>query len=362
MNPDGPGRPDVAGAAGRPSLDRLGALDIEVAVRAAIAATVPLGILVAAGRPEWAAYAAFGAMTALFGRNEPYRLRLRTVTVAAVLLLASIGAGALLAVTAASDAVVGVVLGVLIVVGVLVVNVARLAPPTVLFFVFALLVCASAPTPSDELAPRLGVALASAGFAWLLSLSGSVLRRMAGPRGARLLRELEREAPVRRAAATDRAVWANAIEQVVAALAAGAVAVAFGLGHPYWAVVSVVAVIPPAGAARTLSRAWHRVLGTAGGVLVAAAVLWPDPPAWLLVVLIGLAQFGAEVLVGRHYGSALLCITPLALMVVHLSAPVDVGTLVVDRLVETALGCAIAMLAVLIGRAAAARGRTGILA
>ncbi|WP_158251222.1 hypothetical protein [Cryobacterium sp. Y11] len=42
---------------------------------------LPLTVLVLTGQLGWAAYAAFGAMTALFGRNEPYRVRLRTVTV-----------------------------------------------------------------------------------------------------------------------------------------------------------------------------------------------------------------------------------------------------------------------------------------
>ena len=55
-------------------------LDVEVALRASVAAVVPLALLLAAGRPEWAPYAAFGGMAAIFGRREPYRLRLRTVT------------------------------------------------------------------------------------------------------------------------------------------------------------------------------------------------------------------------------------------------------------------------------------------
>ena len=49
-------------------------LDVEVALRAAVAAVVPLAVLLAVGRPEWAPYAAFGGMAAIFGRREPYRL------------------------------------------------------------------------------------------------------------------------------------------------------------------------------------------------------------------------------------------------------------------------------------------------
>jgi hypothetical protein len=67
-------------------LDRirsLRALDLEVAFRAALAAGLPLLLLVLVGRSEWAPYAAFGGMAAIYGRSEPYRVRVRTVTVAA---------------------------------------------------------------------------------------------------------------------------------------------------------------------------------------------------------------------------------------------------------------------------------------
>ncbi|WP_233205988.1 hypothetical protein [Cryobacterium sp. Y82] len=63
----------------------LSAFQLEVAARAAVAIALPLTVLVLTGQLDWAAYAAFGGMTALLGRNEPYRVRLRTVTVAGTL-------------------------------------------------------------------------------------------------------------------------------------------------------------------------------------------------------------------------------------------------------------------------------------
>ncbi|MRG61110.1 FUSC family protein [Agromyces sp. CFH 90414] len=345
-------------------------LDVEVALRAALAAVVPLAILLSIGRPEWTPYAAFGGMTAIFGRGEAYRGRLRTVTVATVGLVASVALGIAAAVAArgsgggavgvgsaasaeasAATAITALMLVVVLVGGVLAVNVARLAPPTPLFFVFAVLVCAAVPTPTAEVGVRLGIAIGSAAFAWALSLSGRLLRRV----GSARFKPLRPPAPVRWSAVRDPAVWTVIALHVVGALLAGGIALASGLGHPYWAVVSVCAVIPPAGAAHSLSRAWHRVLGTAVGVGVTALILWPDPAAWVLVIVVAVAQFGAEVLIGRHYGAALVFVTPLALVVAHLAQPVAVGGLLVDRLVETALGCAVGILAVLAGRAIDAR-------
>jgi hypothetical protein len=340
------------------------AFDIEVATRAAIAAVVPLAILVAIGHVELAPYAAFGAMTAIFGRGEAYRGRIRTASVAAVALVASVGLGVAVAVAsgdpnggAAADAMsvalTAAALVIVLVAGVLTVNVARLGPPSPLFFVFAVLVCASVPVPDGEGWLRVGVAAASAAFAWLLSLSGWLLRRVARrpEASASPFKPLRPAAPVRWDALHDPAVWRTIAQHVVAGLVAGGIALALGIGHPYWAVVSVAAVIPPAGAAHSVARAWHRVFGTLAGVVVTWLVLLPDPPVWVLVLIVAVAQFGAEVFVGRHYGVALVFITPLALVVAHLGQPVPVDALLVDRVVETVLGCAVAILAVLTARA-----------
>ncbi|MDR5698315.1 FUSC family protein [Agromyces aerolatus] len=339
------------------------ALDLEVAARAAVAAVVPLAILVGLGHVELAPYAAFGGMTAIFGRGEAYRGRVRTVSVAAVALVASVALGVAVAVASSVDAfgpgaavpLTAAALVLVLVVGVLTVNVARLGPPTPLFFVFAVLVCASVPTPGDEAWLRIGIAAAAAAFAWAVSLSGWLLRRAVARPGASVspFKPLRSAAPVRWGALRDAAVWRAIAQHVIGGLATGAIALAFGIGHPYWAVVSVAAVIPPAGAAHSVSRAWHRVFGTVAGVVVTWSILLPDPAVWVLVLVVAVAQFGAEVFVGRHYGVALMFITPLALVVAHLGQPVPVGTLLVDRVVETALGCAVAILAVL-----AARGLT----
>ncbi|UOE42551.1 FUSC family protein [Agromyces larvae] len=350
--PGGEGRPADAPGARRAWWRDIRALDIEVAARAAVAAAVPLAILLAAGRVEWAPYAAFGGMTAIFGRGEAYRGRVRTLTVAAVGLVASVGAGLWLSVSDAGTAGVAVALVGVLVGGLLTVNVARLGPPTPLFFVFALLVCASVPAPADEGWTRVGIAAGSALFAWAVSLSGWLLRRLFGPGRFKPLRA---PTPVRWAALADPRVWLAIGQHVVGALAAGAAALLLGIGHPYWAVVSVSAVIPPAGAAHSFARAWHRVLGTAVGVGVTALVLWPDPAAWVLVLVVAVAQFGAEVFVGRHYGTALVFITPLALCVAHLAQPTAVGPLLVDRLVETVLGCGVGIVMVLAGRAIGSR-------
>lgn len=326
------------------------ALDVEVALRAAIAAAVPLAILVAVGRVDWASYAAFGGMVAIFGRSEPYRTRLRTVSAAAAAQLTATGLGILLSIADAPIVVEAGALAVVITAVIVAFNLLGVTPSTPLFAVFGLLVCAAQPVDDGTGWQRWGVAWAAAAFAWLLAMSGWLLRRLSGARAERAFKPLPRRTPRRPRGHVDPRLWLNVAQNVLAALLAGGIALGLGIGHPYWAVVSAIAVIPPARAAHTVSRAVHRVLGTIAGVVVTALVLWPDPPVWVLVVVVAVCQFGAELLVTRHYGTALVFVTPLALTVAHLASPAPVAGLLGDRVLETVLGAAVGVVLVLAAR------------
>jgi hypothetical protein len=328
---------------------RLRALDFEVAFRAAIAAVLPLLVLLAIGRIDWAPYAAFGAFTALYGRGEPYRARIVSLTIAAIGLLVCMAAGTTIASTGAPLWVTAIVLVAVTTGGTLVAMSFDLLPRGALFFVFALLVCAQVPTPAAEWGPRMLVAVCAASFAWLLGMSGAALRRWAPARLAGVFRPLER-VPRRQRMRSEPRVWLAVVQNGLGALAAGAIAVAFGIGHPYWSVVSLVAVIPPPHGPNSIGRAIERVVGTIVGLGAAAALLTPHPPAWLLIIAIGVCHFGAEVLVGWFYAAALIFVTPLALSVSELGGSSSVGMLLGDRLIETVIGAGTGLVLVVIGR------------
>ena len=316
---------------------------------------IPLIVLVLAGRIDWAVYASFGGMTALFGRSERYRLRARSVSVAAVGMIGAIGLGLVLAAIGAPLGLLASGLVVVLVTGVLLVGAMGLFPGTPLFFVFAYTVCSQVPTAPDQVVPRLLVGLAGAAFAWVVTMSGWLVRRAAPETSAPLFKQLPRQPRLNPAVYREGRVWLSIGQMVVGSLIAGGLAIFVGVGHPYWAVVSVVAVLPPPGARHSTSRAFHRIFGTAIGVVITALVLLPGPPVWVLILVIAVGQVGAEILVGKHYGAALLFITPLALTVAHLGSPIPVSGLLVDRVVETALGGAVALVIVVLTRAGLAR-------
>ncbi|SDC58634.1 Fusaric acid resistance protein-like [Geodermatophilus telluris] len=137
---------------------------------------------------------------------------------------------------------------------------------------------------------------------------------------------------------------ATALRLGAGAAAAGLAAVALGLTSPYWAVTTAVAVQLGTDARATRTRALQRAVGTAVGVLLAGLVVWLDLPPAAGIALAGLLQLAVELLVAAQYVLAVSCITPLALLLVHLGNPTTTaGGLVAERLAETAVGIVLAL-------------------
>ena len=130
-----------------------------------------------------------------------------------------------------------------------------------------------------------------------------------------------------------------------------------GLGHAYWVGLTAAAVLQGSNLAVTRRRVVHRVAGTVAGVGLTFAVLGWNPPLWVVVLVVAIAQFAVELVIATHYGLAVTAITVLALGLFHLGTPTeDVGSALVARLVDTAIGAALALV---LRRAAVAAGDAG---
>ena len=182
----------------------------------------------------------------------------------------------------------------------------------------------------------LGVSAAAAGFAVLVGAIGAALR-------------LRRRAPGPRPARTaTRGVAGRAVAYFAAALVSGAGAALLGLSHGYWAAVAAVVPMAASGTEGRLLRAWHRLWGTAAGLVVAAALLAPQPGGWTVVAFVAVLQVAAELFVLHHYATALVFVTPMALLMSRLGSPGPVLPLLRDRALTTALGVAVGVLTVLL--------------
>ena len=316
-----------------------------VALRAGASVLVPLLALWAIDHQEWSIYAAFGAFTSLYGRNHIRLSRTRMQVTLAVLLTAATTAGvvaglsahrAWLAVPATALVAVG---------GSLVSDAQDWHPPGPLFLVFAFAACASLPSePGDVLAAVL-VAGASAGFSVLVGGVGGWWRHArAGTAGSGSAASAQAgSGPVVRRASYGEVARRHALRNGLAVAIAGAIATVAGIGHPYWAMVSAVVPLASRDLGRQVTRGLHRVIGTGLGLALAALLFALDPRGLLLILVIVLLQVGAELLVGRNYALALVAVTPLALLMVHVVAPTPAGTLLWDRGVETVIGVVIGL-------------------
>lgn len=112
--------------------------------------------------------------------------------------------------------------------------------------------------------------------------------------------------------------------------------------------VAAIAVLSGPDRSSRLTRSAQRVIGTFLGIGVAALLLSLDLNGVVAVLVMVALQVLAELFVGRNYAVALLFITPLALLVGQLVRFSPAGPLVRDRLLETVLGAAIAVVVLLL--------------
>ena len=303
-----------------------------VAVRASVSVVVPLLVLLAVGHLEWSIYAAFGSFTCLYGRERVDRHRLTLQSTAGVVQVAMVTLGVLVA-TSPHRAWLSVPITAVVAAGAAYLS-ARQGwhPPGSLFQVFAFAAVASVPSESDDIVPALVASAGAMLFALLVGNVGALWRRV------RRTAAIEHSRPIGGAV---EGVWRYALQSGVGVLLAGSVATASGIGRPYWAMVGAVVPLAARALPVQLIRGLHRVVGTALGLGVAWVVLAAHPSGLAAVILIALFQAGAELLVGRNYALALVCVTPLALIMVHLVAPVPTGELLADRALETVIGVVI---------------------
>ena len=131
----------------------------------------------------------------------------------------------------------------------------------------------------------------------------------------------------------------------IAAVAAGAIGAALDLERAYWAVAAAVLMLHQGREwLGTVQRSIERVAGTWVGLLLAGALLWHGPQGLWLVALIMALQFIVEMLVLRNYALAVIFLTAAALTLATGGLPVaDMGSYLLARGVDTAVGCAVAL-------------------
>ncbi|WP_426663361.1 FUSC family protein [Rhodanobacter aciditrophus] len=119
-----------------------------------------------------------------------------------------------------------------------------------------------------------------------------------------------------------------------------------GLPHGYWLPMTTAIVLRPDFAA-TFNFGLLRVVGTVLGLVLTTALLYLTPASpWAHLALMALLCMAFRWLANAHYGIAVAALTGTVVILLAFDG-VDPGVAVTDRVINTALGCGMAMLAYL---------------
>jgi hypothetical protein len=302
---------------------------------------VPVLILYAMGLTSLAPWAVFGGFAASYGRSAPPAARARIQALVGAIVVGSIAAGLMVSTIEGPAPVAVAVGGVLAgVVGAISVSL-RWLPPGPLFPLVAFSVAARAVGPLS-LSHFLGPLISASSAVALSVLVGALIGRQ--PRPHQSVRSV--------AGRSGGAPWGIiGAEYGVSAGLAGILAISTGFDHAYWAMFSAVVPFMASGRGPQLLRAVHRVVGTVLGLLVAAGILSVLPQRGLVpLLLVIILQAGAELLITRHYGLAVIMITPLVLIMAQTVDAQPVAVLLFDRTVQTVLGVGVAVMVIATSR------------
>ena len=314
------------------------------AAQVGLSVAVPLVLVVALGQVELSAYAAFGALSSVYGSRLGRRDRLRAQASVGAALTLAVVLGVVVASapgTAPSSVLACALVSGL---GVLITRTLGHLPVPSLFLVLATGTVSAAPHTWGDLPVAAAVAALAASFGLLVGRASLGLHRSlvpAPPPPALTLR-------------TALAAPGARLElgyYLLSPALAGSLAHLLAFGHPYWA--AVASLVPLAGRdlAAQLGRATLRFAGTVAGLGVGFLLIRPDPSVAVLLVAIAVLQVLTELFVTRNYGIAVVFITPMTLALGHLASPTPAAALVADRLVQTCLGVAVAAVVLVVARA-----------
>ena len=144
---------------------------------------------------------------------------------------------------------------------------------------------------------------------------------------------------VLRRATSTAALWVGARIGLCVGLATALAILLHPPQHAFWIPLTVAVVLRPEYGA-VLVRAVQRFLGTAVGVVAVALLVTLTSTPWWLALAAALALGGAAFAAPRLYGLAVVGITGSALLSIAVADPQ--GVQVWARLLDTALGCALA--------------------
>jgi len=212
----------------------------------------------------------------------------------------------------------------------------RLGPPSSLFFIMAASIGAYAPVGILQVPLLVGLLTMGSLLAGLIALFYSVA-----------ILQLRAALPV---TPLPPATFGHVVfDPVVIGIFVG-ISLALGqmleLPRPYWVPVSCLAVIQGMSLRAVWNRQIHRVVGTGAGLLISWGLLAVPVDKWSIFLMITALTLVIEIMIVRHYGLAVIFITPLTIFLAE-AANLGHGSptlLIQARFLDTILGSVVGLM------------------
>lgn len=118
----------------------------------------------------------------------------------------------------------------------------------------------------------------------------------------------------------------------------------FKIGHSYWVLLTIVVILKPA-FSLTKQRNRDRIAGTLAGIIIGVLILYITENSVVLLALLVVFMAGAYTFMRTNYFVSVLLMTPYLVLFYHFLYQHDFKILLVDRVIDTLIGSAIAFIA-----------------
>lgn len=212
----------------------------------------------------------------------------------------------------------------------------RQPPPAGLFVMMAGAIALFIPLPLEDIMPATGLVMLGSGFAFVMSLLYSLFLLATRPATPTPTYRYEADT------ITESVIVAGFVSLALL------VALLLNLTNPYWAAISCFLIIQGIHLRTMWIKQIHRLLGTIVGMGLAGWMLSWGLSIWGVALTVLIMMLFIESLVDRHYGLAVIFITPLTIFIAEYGSGLPLSEQVYQsviraRLFDTAIGCLVGL-------------------
>ncbi len=205
-------------------------------------------------------------------------------------------------------------------------------PPAGLFVMMSTAIALFIPVSLSQILSATGLVMLGSGFSLIMALLYSLFLLATRPRTA-LPRDSYQPETI-----SESIMVAGFVSLALS------IALLLQMSYPYWAAVSCFIIIQGIHLRTMWVKQFHRLLGTLIGMGLAAWMLSWQLSSWQVATAIFIMMLGIESLVDRHYGLAVILITPLTIFIAEYGSGLPLSKQIYQqviqaRMLDTALGC-----------------------